>query len=63
MLRPLVDAHSHLRTPALATEAGPLRPETLDRLIRWTRRVLGELPPDVASRLAHANAERLFRLK
>jgi len=79
-----------LRTPALATETGPLKPEwkalltehadrllmgidvwapqlfkpeTLDRLMRWTRRVLGELPPDVADRIAHANAERLFRLK
>lgn len=79
-----------LRTPALATESGPLepewkalltehadrilagidawapplfKPETLDRLMRWTRRVLGELPPDVAERIAHANAERLFRLK
>lgn len=39
------------------------KPEMLDRLMRWTRRVLGELPPDVAERLAHANAARLFRLK
>jgi predicted TIM-barrel fold metal-dependent hydrolase len=39
------------------------KPETLDRLMRWTRRVLGELPPDAAARIAHANAERLFRLK
>ena len=79
-----------LRTPALATETGPLgagwkalftqhpdrilagldvwapqlfKPETLDRLMRWTRRVLGELPPDVAEKIAHANAERLFQLK
>ena len=78
-----------LRTPALATEEGPLgagwkalltehadrgligtdvwapqlfKPEMLDRLMTWTRRVLGELPPDVAERLAHANAVRLFRL-
>jgi predicted TIM-barrel fold metal-dependent hydrolase len=77
------------RTPALATETGPLRPEwkallvahpdrilagidvwapalfkpeMLDRLMRWTRRVLGELPPDAAARIAHRNAERLFRL-
>jgi predicted TIM-barrel fold metal-dependent hydrolase len=79
-----------LRTPALATENGPLgaewktlltqhadrglvgidvwapqlfKPEMLDRLMAWTRRVLGELPPDVAERLAHANAARLFRLQ
>jgi predicted TIM-barrel fold metal-dependent hydrolase len=39
------------------------KPEMLDRLMRWTRRILGELPPDVADRIAHANAERLFRLK
>ncbi len=79
-----------LRTPALATEKGPLaipakelliahadrilvgidlwapplfKPEMLDRLMTWTRRILGELPPDVAQRLAHGNAARLFRLK
>jgi predicted TIM-barrel fold metal-dependent hydrolase len=78
------------RTPALATETGPLgadwkaflaahpdrllagidvwapalfKPEMLDRLMRWTRRVLGELPPDAAAKIAHQNAERLFRLK
>ncbi len=42
---------------------GRFKGETLDRLMRWTRRVLGELPPDVAERIAHTNAERLFRLK
>ncbi|MGH7322823.1 MAG: amidohydrolase family protein [Candidatus Rokuibacteriota bacterium] len=79
-----------VRTPALATEKGPLaiparelliahadrilvgldvwapqlfKPEMLDRLMLWTRRILGELPPDVAQRLAHANATRLFQLK
>lgn len=78
------------RTPALATEAGPLgagwkgllteradrvlagidlwapalyKPALLDRLMAWTRRVLGELPPDAAERVAHLNAERLFRLR
>lgn len=78
------------RTPALATETGPLapawkallvehpgrvlvgidmwaarlyKPEMLDRLMRWTRRILGELPPEVAERVAHRNAARLFRLE
>jgi predicted TIM-barrel fold metal-dependent hydrolase len=78
-----------LRSPALATEKGPLAPgwqalltahpdrilvgldvwapqlftpEILDRLMLWTRRILGELPADVAERLAHTNARRLFRL-
>lgn len=78
-----------LRTPALATEAGPLgagwrtllseradrflagidlwapalfTPGTLDRLMGWTRRILGELPPPAAARIAHSNATRLYRL-
>jgi hypothetical protein len=34
----------------------------LDRLFRWTRRVLGELRPDAAERLAHRNAAALFRI-
>jgi len=78
------------RTPALATEAGPLdlawkalieahpdrfvmgidvwaprllEPSMLDRLMRWTRRVLGELEPGVAMRVAHGNATALFRMK
>jgi predicted TIM-barrel fold metal-dependent hydrolase len=38
-------------------------PAMLDRLMRWTRRVLGELRPDVAERVAHANAARLFGVK
>lgn len=79
-----------LRTPALATEAGPLgagwrsllgeradrflagidlwapalfAPAMLDRLMDWTRRILGELPPGAAERIAHANAARLYRLR
>jgi predicted TIM-barrel fold metal-dependent hydrolase len=36
--------------------------EMLDRLMRWTRRVLGELPADAAERIARGNAARLFRL-
>jgi predicted TIM-barrel fold metal-dependent hydrolase len=78
------------RTPALATESGPLDPKwkaliekmpdrflvgidawaprlfepaMLDRLMKWTRRVLGELPPDVAERVAWKNAAALYRLK
>jgi hypothetical protein len=35
----------------------------LDRLMRWTRRVLGELPPEVAERVAHGNAVILFGIK
>jgi predicted TIM-barrel fold metal-dependent hydrolase len=85
-----VSGMTYVRTPALATETGPLeprwkalltehpdrilagldvwapalfKPETLDRLMRWTRRVLGELPAEAAARIAHGNAERLFRLK
>ncbi len=38
-------------------------PAMLDRLMRWTRRVLGELRPDVAERVAHGNAARLFGVK
>lgn len=79
-----------LRSPTLATERGPLRPEwraflaahadrvlvgvdvwapqlfrpeVLDRLLGWTRRVLGELPPEVAERVGYGNAMRLFRLE
>jgi predicted TIM-barrel fold metal-dependent hydrolase len=78
------------RTPALATESGPLgagwrnllgerpdrflagidlwapalfAPAMLDRLMRWTRRILGELPPAAAERIAHGNAVRLYRLQ
>ena len=78
------------RTPALATETGPLdpgwkaliekmpdrflmgvdvwaarlfEPAMLDRLFVWTRRILGELRPDVAERVAHQNAMALYRLE
>jgi predicted TIM-barrel fold metal-dependent hydrolase len=37
-------------------------PTMLDRLFKWTRRILGELKPDVAEKVAHANSVRLFRL-
>ena len=37
-------------------------PAMLDRLMRWARRVLGELPPDVAERVAWKNAATLYRL-
>jgi predicted TIM-barrel fold metal-dependent hydrolase len=36
-------------------------PSVLDRLMRWTRRVLGELSPAVAERIAYTNAARLYR--
>jgi len=78
------------RTPALASETGPLdpgwkaliekmpdrfmigvdvwaarlfEPAMLDRLFMWTRRILGELSPDVAERVAHRNAAKLYRLE
>jgi predicted TIM-barrel fold metal-dependent hydrolase len=78
------------RTPALATETGPIdpgwkaliekmpdrfmigvdvwaarlfEPAMLDRLFAWTRRILGELKPDVAQRVAHRNAVKLYRLE
>jgi predicted TIM-barrel fold metal-dependent hydrolase len=38
-------------------------PAMLDRLMRWTRRILGELTPEAAERVAHRNAARLFRLE
>ena len=37
-------------------------PAMLDRLMSWTRRILGELQPTAAERIAHANATRLYRL-
>jgi predicted TIM-barrel fold metal-dependent hydrolase len=97
-LAPLLARHPNLvvdlsgmhfqRTPALATETGPLdpawkaliekmpdrfvmgidvwapklfEPAMLDRLMRWTRRVLGELSPAVAEQVAFRNAVRLYR--
>ena len=38
-------------------------PATLDGLMRWTRRILGELPPEVAERVAYKNAARLFKVE
>ena len=37
-------------------------PAMLDRLMKWTRRVLGQLPPNVAERVAWKNAAALYRL-
>jgi predicted TIM-barrel fold metal-dependent hydrolase len=78
------------RTPALASETGPMdpgwkaliekmpdrfmigvdaaaprlfEPAMLDRLFAWTRRILGELKPDVAARVAHRNAVKLYRIE
>jgi predicted TIM-barrel fold metal-dependent hydrolase len=36
---------------------------TLDKLMAWTRRVLGELKPDVAERVAAKNAAAVFKLE
>jgi len=38
-------------------------PAVLDRLMKWTRRVLGELKPDVAERVGYRNAAALFRVE
>jgi len=38
-------------------------PAMLDRLMTWTRRVLGELKPDVAERVAYGNAAALLGVK
>jgi predicted TIM-barrel fold metal-dependent hydrolase len=38
-------------------------PAMLDRLMTWTRRILGELSPAAAERVAHRNAAALFRLE
>jgi predicted TIM-barrel fold metal-dependent hydrolase len=78
------------RTPALASETGPMdpgwkaliekmpdrfmigvdaaaprlfEPVMLDRLFAWTRRILGELKPDVAASVAHRNAVKLYRIE
>lgn len=37
-------------------------PGMLDRLLKWTRRVLGELKPEVATRVAATNAATVFRI-
>jgi predicted TIM-barrel fold metal-dependent hydrolase len=39
-----------------------LEPAMLDRLMRWTRRVLGELAPEVAARVGYGNAAALLGL-
>ena len=36
---------------------------TLDKLMTWTRRILGELKPDVAERVAAKNAAAIFKLE
>jgi predicted TIM-barrel fold metal-dependent hydrolase len=38
-------------------------PATLDKLMTWTRRILGELKPDVAARVAAKNATAVFKLE
>lgn len=38
-------------------------PAMLDRLMTWTRRILGQLTPEAAERVAYRNAARLFRLE
>ena len=97
-IEPLLARHPNLvidlsgmhfqRTPALASETGPLdpawkaliekmpdrfvmgidvwapklfEPAMLDRLMKWTRRILGELSPAVAEQVAYKNAVRLYR--
>ena len=45
-----------------ALAARLFEPAMLDRLMTWTRRVLGELPPDVAERVAWKNASVLYHL-
>lgn len=77
------------RTPALASETGPLdarwkaliekmpdrflmgtdvwaprlfEAAMLDRVMKWTRRVLGQLRPEVAERVAWKNAAKLYRI-
>lgn len=38
-------------------------PAMLERLMTWTRRILGELKPAVAERVAYKNAAALFRIE
>jgi hypothetical protein len=35
----------------------------VDRLMSWTRRILGELAPDVAQKVAYRNAARVFKVE
>jgi predicted TIM-barrel fold metal-dependent hydrolase len=59
----LVTAHAGRILAGIDVWAPALfKAETLDRLMTWTRRILGELPAETAERLAHANAVRVFRL-
>jgi predicted TIM-barrel fold metal-dependent hydrolase len=97
-IEPLLARHPNLvidlsgmhfqRTPALASETGPLdrswkaliekmpdrfvigidvwapklfEPAMLDRLMKWTRRILGELSPAAAEQVAYKNAVKLYR--
>ena len=99
-IEPLLARHPNLivdlsgmhfqRTPALASETGPLdpawkaliekmparfvmgidvwsprlfEPAMLDRLMKWTRRILGELSPTAAEQVAFRNAARLYRVE
>jgi predicted TIM-barrel fold metal-dependent hydrolase len=43
-------------------DARLFEPAMLDRLFAWTRRILGELPPDVAERVAYRNAAALYHI-
>ncbi|HEV8586925.1 MAG TPA: TatD family hydrolase [Methylomirabilota bacterium] len=45
-----------------AWSARLFEPAMLDRLMTWTRRVLGELPPDAAERVAWKNASVLYQI-
>jgi len=38
-------------------------PAMLDRLMKWTRRILGELSPGIAEQVAHRNAAKLYRIE
>ena len=37
-------------------------PAMLERLMKWTRRILGELTPAVAEQVAHHNSAKLYRI-
>ena len=58
------DQYGHIQGDSVLQEVGRLfETAMLDRLFKWTRRVLGELRPDVAERVAYKNAAALFRLE
>jgi predicted TIM-barrel fold metal-dependent hydrolase len=60
----LVEAHPDRFLMGIDAWAPRLfEPAMLDRLMRWTRRILGELDPGVAERVAHGNAAALYRLR